>query len=129
MTVAVLDASAVIALLRNEPGREVVEQLLPDSAITTINLSEVVGYYARSGNSADAIHELLDPLPFERFDLNEDLAFVAGALLPVTKPFGLSIGDRSCLALAIRLGAPALTADRSWGRLPPIDGLTVKLIR
>jgi PIN domain nuclease of toxin-antitoxin system len=47
-------------------------------------------------------------------------------LRPVTKPQGLSLADRACLALADRLGIPALTADRAWTDAP---GVAVKLIR
>lgn len=31
-----------------------------------------------------------------------------------TKELGLSLADRACMALAVTLGLPLLTADRSW---------------
>ena len=53
-------------------------------------------------------------LPLIVIDLDAHLAIEAGAMLAQTKPFGLSLGDRACLALAKREGLPALTADRTW---------------
>jgi ribonuclease VapC len=129
MTAVVLDASALLALLLKEPGAERVEEILSDSAISTVNLGEVVGHYSRNGAALDAIHQLVDPLPFDRIDFDEALAFTVGELAPISRALGLSFGDRACLALAMRLGVPALTADRIWVELPAIDGLTVELIR
>lgn len=129
MTAAVLDASALLALLLDEPGAALVESILPDSAISTVNLGEVIGHFARRGIEIGAIHQIVDPLPMDRVDFDQSLAFVTGGLLPISRPLGLSFGDRACLALAIRLGLPALTADRSWVQLPAVDSLTVKLIR
>jgi PIN domain nuclease of toxin-antitoxin system len=129
MTAAVLDASALLALLRNEPGGDTVKSVLAESAIATANLSEVVAHYARQGASEPDIRRLLDPLPMTRAPLDEDLAFEAGLLIPSTRPAGLSLGDRACLALARRLGVPALTADRAWVGVANAVGVQVQLIR
>ena len=56
-----------------------------------------------------------------------ELAFMAGVLHRATRAFGLSFGDRACLALAQSLGAPALTANRSWSRLDL--GIAIEVIR
>jgi ribonuclease VapC len=58
-----------------------------------------------------------------------DLAYGTGLLLPKTRAAGLSLGDRACLALAVRLGAKALTTDRSWSRIAGAISVEVKLIR
>jgi PIN domain nuclease of toxin-antitoxin system len=129
MSLAVLDASAVLAMLLKEPGADEVERIIADSVISTVNLGEVVGHYTRAGADIDAVHRLVDPLPMDRTDFDEDLAFTVAWLLPITKALGLSYADRACLALAIRLDIPAVTSDQIWGRLPQIDKLTVKLIR
>jgi PIN domain nuclease of toxin-antitoxin system len=34
-----------------------------------------------------------------------------------TAPWGLSLGDRACLALARLRNLPAVTADRAWAKL------------
>ena len=61
MIEAVLDASALLALLRNEPGAERVKSVLRNSAMTTINYGEIVGFYARRGASEVEIRRLLHP--------------------------------------------------------------------
>jgi ribonuclease VapC len=64
-------------------------------------------------------------VPFQRAALEEELAFIAGLMLPATRRAGLSFGDRACLALANRLGVRALTADRSWPRVGTAVGVEI----
>src|SRR5206468_4771884 len=104
MTEAVLDASALLALLLAEPGAEKVRAVLADAVISAVNFSEVVGHYTRNGVGQVQVRQVLDPLPLERVPFDAELAFAAGMLLPTTKPAGLSFGDRACLVLARRLG-------------------------
>lgn len=129
MTSVVLDASALLALLLEEKGAELVQSLLPDAAMTTVNLAEVVGHLARNGAATEDIHAILDLLPIELVPLDEDLAYRAGLLTPITKAAGLSFGDRSCLALAQRTGLRAITADRQWKAVASAAGVEVELIR
>jgi PIN domain nuclease of toxin-antitoxin system len=129
MTAAVLDASALLALILGEPGGEKVQRVLTDCAMTAVNLGEVVGHFARIGSPETEIRLMLDPLPFVRVALDEELAFIAGLMLPATVQAGLSFGDRACLALANKLGVRALTADRAWQRVGEVVGVEVDLIR
>jgi ribonuclease VapC len=129
MSLAVIDASALLALLLAEPGHERVRAALPESAMTTVNLGEVVGHFARNGAAEAEIREVLEPLPIARVPFDEALAYEAGLLLPLTRAAGLSLGDRACLALARRLGAPALTADRSWPAIAKVAGVAIALVR
>lgn len=125
----VLDASALLALLLNEPGGERVRAELPDAVMSTVNLAEVVAHYARNGVSKSDVHQVLDPLPFERAPFDDDLAFETGAMISVTQSAGLSLGDRACLALARRTGLRAVTADRSWVAVSKELGVAVDLLR
>ena len=129
MTIAVLDASALLALLRSEPGAGRVQAALPDAAMSTVNLAEVVGHFARNGAAEGEIREVLQPLPIELVAFTGELATVAGLLAPLTRPAGLSLGDRACLALARQLNVRALTADRSWQGLAGPLGIAIDLIR
>jgi ribonuclease VapC len=129
MIEVVLDASALLALLLDERGAGKVRNALADSAMTTVNLSEVVGHFARNGAAEKDIRPVLDPLPIELITFDEGLALSAGLLLRATRPAGLSLGDRACLALAARLGVPALTADRSWLTAAQAAGVEIDLIR
>ncbi len=124
----VLDASAVLALLGNEPGAEAVLEALPRATISAVNLCEVVAKLADRGMPAEAIAAALegldlDPRPFDVTD-----AYAAGALRPATRAAGLGFGDRACLALAARLGGTALTADRAWTVLD-LPGISVRALR
>jgi len=125
----VLDASALLALLLDEPGGEKVRALLPDASISTVNLAEVVAHYARNGASKAEIGEVLGPLPIDRIDFDADLAVACGLMLPATRAAGLSLGDRACVALAKRLGVSAITADRSWSTVSEAVGVEVELVR
>jgi PIN domain nuclease of toxin-antitoxin system len=97
--------------------------------MTTINFSEIIGFYARREASAADIRRLLHALPTERIAFDEELAYVVGLMLPETSSAGLSLGDRACLGLARRLNVPALTADRSWSRIARAVGVEIETIR
>ena len=129
MIQGVLDASALLALLLGEPGADKVRAFLANSTVASVNLSEIVGYFARNGAAESDIRLVLDPLPIARIPFDEGLAFAAGMLLPTTRKAGLSFGDRACLALAARLGVQALTADRSWQGIAEVVGVDVDVIR
>ena len=129
MSLAVVDASAVIALILGEPGAESVETIIADCAITTVNLAEVVGYLARNGAAETAIREMVDALRMETVPLDRELAYAVGVLLPATRVAGLSLGDRACLSLAHRRGVKAITTDRSWLRVARTVGVEVEVIR
>lgn len=129
MTSVVLDTSALLAMLLGEPGGVRVQKVIADAAMSTISLGETVGLLTRQGFDLPAIRRLLDALPFDRVPFDEDQAYSAGLLLPLTRPAGLSLGDRACLALAAKLGVPAMTADRAWSSVATAVGVDVQLIR
>ena len=111
---AVLDASAVLALLQDEPASEVVAALLPGAIISAVNLSEVVAKLVDAGMPDEAVRAVLGGLSIDVRPFDEAAAFEAGALRRRIRHAGLSLGDRACLALAKRLGLRAVTADRAW---------------
>jgi PIN domain nuclease of toxin-antitoxin system len=125
----IIDSSALLALLRNERGGAAVAPLLADAAMCTVNLSEVVAHYAQTGSSEADIRSLLTGLGFESVPFDDDLAYAAGMLIPMTRSAGLSFGDRACIALALRLDAKVITADRIWARVADAVGVEVELIR
>jgi ribonuclease VapC len=117
VTSAVLDASAVLALVRDEPGADKVEAHIGRAAMSAINLQEVVKELLLSGLDEPTIHDLLGELRLDVRSHDTDAAYAAAALHAQTREFGRGLGDRSCLALAIQLGVPALTADREWKKV------------
>jgi len=116
----VLDASALLAYLRDEPGADVVAEAIAGGAvISTVDLAEVFSRVADRGEDPAKLAAeltqsgLLDgAITVEPFTAAD--AIDAGRLRPLTRDAGLSLGDRACLALARRLGAPAMTADTDW---------------
>ena len=129
MTRAILDASALLALLLDEPGASSVTAVLDDAAVSAVNLAEVAGQYARRGIPESGIRTMLSQFSIQVIPFDQALAFVAGSLVPKTRSAVLSLGDRACLALASRLGVKALTADRSWSRIARAVGIEIEAIR
>ncbi len=118
MSSAVLDASALLALLGNEPGSmQVATAISNGAAISAVNLAEVVAKLQERGASEAVIRATLMPLTLTVVAFDADLAYATGLLRTATRPAGLSLGDRACLALAQRLGVSALTTDRAWATL------------
>lgn len=128
MTSVVIDASAILALVRDEPGADKVGPHIGRAAISAVNLQEVIKELLLGGLDAATIRELLDELRLDIRAHDVDAAYVAAGLHAQTRQFGRGLGDRSCLALAMQLGVPALTADREWKKVK-IKGLKVEHIR
>ena len=129
MTLAVLDASALLALLLDEPGADRVREVITDAAMSAVNLAEVVSYFARKGALDPDIRAMVDDVAIAIVPLDEALAYTAGLYLPSTRTAGLSLGDRACLALAGRLAVRAQTTDRSWSRIAAAVGVEIEVIR
>ncbi|MBE9055341.1 PIN domain-containing protein [Sphaerospermopsis sp. LEGE 08334] len=127
MSEVVLDASAILALLNQEPGSEEVLKFIGKAAISTMNLSEVIAKLADAGIPDNDIILIINNLNLEVIDFNEEQALKAGTLRPITKSIGLSFGDRACLALGIFLNQPVLTTDRLWSNLSV--GIEVRILR
>jgi len=130
LTLSVLDASALLAYLRNEPGAEaVLHRILGDTTMTTLNFSEVAQRLVMGGAGESELRDLRSRLVFPLVDIDDDLAIRAAVLITDTRAAGLSLADRICLALAGRLGVPAVTADRAWQAIAGVIGIQVELIR
>lgn len=112
----VLDASVVLALLYGEPGQEEIRRRIrgTDVRVGAVNVSEVSSKLAEAGLEKAEVREALGALSATVHPFDEELALEAGQLRPSTRECGLSLGDRSCLALANSLGVAALTTDSRW---------------
>jgi ribonuclease VapC len=124
----VLDASAVLAVLLQEPGSEkLTPEILSDAATSTVNLAEVHGKLVSRGLPPDDAWEAaLSPIS-ELVPFTDEHARLAGDLVAKTRALGLSLGDRACLALGLALKAPVYTADRSWNKVRA--GVRIHIIR
>lgn len=114
MSDVILDASAVLALLNEEPGAELVQKYLPKARISSVNLAEVITRLNLVGLPTGQILEALNLLSLDVVPFDEEQALQAGILALETKGLGLSLGDRACLALGIVTGCAVLTVDKAW---------------
>lgn len=124
----VYDASALLSVIFSEPGAEAVIELLSEAGgeISAANLAEVGSKMAERGLSASQVYRELASFSLGVVPLDESQALLVAGLRMSTKPLGLSLGDRCCLALARTRQATVVTADRSWTKL---KGFDIKLIR
>ena len=129
MSEVVLDASALLALLNDEPGAAKVAEILGEARMSSVNLAEVVSHFIHAGMPAAEVDAMLHPLPVEIVAADQGLAHIAGRLRAVTASAGLSLGDRFCLALAKHDGLPAMTADKQWRTVAEAVGAKIQLIR
>lgn len=113
--------------MRREPGAEMVASLIGESLVSAVNHCEVVSKLTERGASSDTIRNSLGQFAYRIVAFDETLAFRAGLLRRETRSLGLSLGDRACLALAIREKLPVFTADRRWLELDL--GIDIELVR
>lgn len=123
---AVLDASALLAWMQDEPGAEAVESQLVNGAMSSLNWSEVLQKSLARGVDIDGLRADLEALgltivPFDAGDAEQTARLWA-------RGSGLSLADRACLALGVKHGVPVWTADRQWAKSPPA-GIAVHVIR
>ncbi len=129
--VTLLDASAIIAFLQGEPGDEVVRQALHSEpcVVTAANQAEVIAKSLDRGADPEAIKIILAELAYTVVDITAEDGAQAGWMRGATRSIGLSLGDRLCLAVAQRLKAPVLTADRPWLLMAQPLGIDICCIR
>lgn len=127
----VVDTSAIIALLNEEEGYEIVQKNLNNAIISTVNFSESLTVAFRQAfqdehEQKDLIKLLRETFP-HIIDFNYEQADITASLDKITKQHGLSFGDKACLALAKYKNLPLLTADRVWKELS--INIDIELIR
>ena len=123
----ILDASAIIAYLDGEPGSEVVEQWLPDSAASMINVCEVISVLVGQGKPEEQVSQRVHELVPVIVPFSWDIARITAALIVDTQPKGLGLGDRAALATAKIMNLPVLTSEPRW--LDVSTGVDIRLIR
>ena len=127
MDEVVFDASAVLALVYGEPGADVVKRAIDRCIISCVNLSEVIAKLTDEGWEPTLVRSTMDRLDLRVVAFDEDQAYLSGLLRTITRPFGLSLGDRACLALAQSAALPTITGERRWADIP--INVEIQLIR
>jgi PIN domain nuclease of toxin-antitoxin system len=110
-----LDASALLALIHNEPGAEQVLAIIDDCEIHAVNLAEVMRKLVSVGKTVEEVIAYIEAL---NLDVIENLSVPQvrklAELTPQAKRLGLSLGDCVCLTIAAWMGMTAVTTDRCW---------------
>lgn len=128
MNEVVLDASAILAVVQHEPGQEkLTDEVMGNAVASTVNLAEVQSKLVKNGYGTDQAWADVLELVTAAEPFTSEQAKIAGSLITKTQSFGLSLGDRSCLALAIALKAPVYTTEQSWRNLKV--GVPIHVIR
>jgi PIN domain nuclease of toxin-antitoxin system len=127
MVVCVLDSSALLAVIYEERGFEIVRDKLAQSIMSAVNMAEVISKLSDDGFDEAQTNLVLADFKFEINPFDERQARIAGNLRPLTKRKGLSLGDRACLALAIQQRATVLTADKAWAEIDV--GVKIEVVR
>jgi PIN domain nuclease of toxin-antitoxin system len=128
MNEVVFDASAILALLQQEPGAEkLTAEIRVNAVASTVNLAEVQSKLVKKGVPPERawVNTLSAITAAQPFTGRQ--ASIAGSLITKTEKYGLSLGDRSCLALAIALKAPVYTTEQVWRNLKV--GVPIHVIR
>ena len=125
----VLDASAMLATLLDEPGGDDVYEVMSGSHISVINLSEVYATLLDGGMSFEAAQEIIGPLPVRVRTFRDGHAWQTAKLRPLTRQFGLSLGDRACITTAMFADLPILTSDRRMVEAKDVLGIDIRMIR
>ncbi|MEO0984233.1 MAG: type II toxin-antitoxin system VapC family toxin [Cyanobacteria bacterium J06639_14] len=125
MSKVVLDASALLALVNQEPGHTIVATMLPGALASAVNISELVAKLTDQGMPQSEVQELLVTLSLTIVPFDQDQGILAGYLRHITKQFGLSLGDRACLALGMKTQCLVVTTDKIWAKLDINVGIQV----
>ena len=128
MSKVILDSSAMLALIKNEEGSSIVEELLGNIVMSSVNVSEVAAVLLESEMSPEQVTQAIEPFIDSMIDFDFAHSILCAALKQSTKHLGLSLGDRACISLGIKLELPIYTADKIWSELK-LKNADIKLIR
>lgn len=129
MSTVVIDASALVALIRGEPGSEMVQKDVRTATISTVNLGETAQRQFKTGTSRAEFESVIESLELDIIPVDAELAIDAAEIREIGRKVGLSQADCICLALAKRMGTVAMTADRAWREVGESVGVEVRVIR
>lgn len=122
-----MDSSAILAIFFEENGRELVVPRVPYALICSVNMMEIITSLINRGGQPLIAQAQLEQLALPVADFDRGLAVHAGLLRAATAHKGLSLGDRACLALAMREKLPVMTGDRAWCDLDlPVEVVLIR---
>lgn len=114
----ILDASALLAMLNSEKGKEEIEKILPFSVMSTVNIAEVVGeLHNKLALEIEECENIILTMVNRIVDFDIKQSMKCAELKKHTRQYGLSLGDRACMSLGLALNLPIYTADKIWAQL------------
>ena len=127
----VMDASAIMAILRGEPGCDYVQELLEseECAISSVNMAEVGSKLIDYGLPPEDFPRIARQLQIDIIDFNTEQSIQSAQIRKITRPAGLSLGDRACVALTQLVQGCVVTADRAWADVAGVTQIKVLMIR
>lgn len=128
MARVVMDASAILAFIKREDDADRVLPHIGTAIVSAVNLQEVVTELVIDGLPRETIEAIVSRLRLDVRPHDVEAAYAAGELVTATRQYGCGLGDRTCMALGLALGAPVLRADREWARVQ-IEGLAIEMVR
>lgn len=124
----VLDASALLALIQEERGAEIIKPLLKSSIMSVINVTETLSVLQKTNIPPQEGLALIADIVSTIVSFDLEQAEEVARLHPLVKTQGLSLADRACITLGMKLQLPIYTADKVWSNLQ-LDNANIKLIR
>jgi PIN domain nuclease of toxin-antitoxin system len=124
----ILDASALLALIQEETGAEIIKPLLKFSVMSAVNVTETLSVLQRTNISPEEGLTLITDIVTTIVPFDLEQAAQVAKLHPLVQPQGLSLADRACIVLGIKLQIPIYTADRIWDEIK-LDNIDIRLIR
>lgn len=124
-----LDTSALIALLKKEPGYEKVANVIAHSAISSVNLCELVSILAKNNIPGNEIDNIIHDILPEIIPFCDEVAIKAGKLSKFTTDYGLSLGDIACIATAEYYNMEVYTCDKTWTKLKKNISANITIIK
>ncbi len=124
-----LDSSAIIAVVKQEVGYQKIEDLIPYTGLSLVKCCEIVSSLINLGFNKQEIGDILNDLTLNKIPYTEEIAIEAGLLRTSTKHLGLSLGDRACIATAIKMNLVDIyTTDKAWKNLEGMN-ININLLR
>ncbi len=129
MSTVVLDASALVALLRGESGAPIVAENVRGAAVSAVNFGEAAQRQYKAGTSRQEFEDVIAPLNLNIVSVDRAMALDAADIREIARAKGLSQADCLCLALSKRMGVVAMTADQKWLEIAGAVGVEVRVVR
>ncbi len=117
MSKVILDASALLALIKNESGASTLEDMLGQIVMSTLSLTEAATILLQSDMTLQECEDCLLPLISQLIPFDTSHALLTAILTKQLKGKDLPLEARACLALGMKMNLPIYTAKQRGAEL------------